>query len=985
LSWQKSATASVTCDDFTPIPVNLALQAHATSSPPASYFVQPELANDGNPNSQWTLTSQYGAASWRVNLGKKYMVYRLKATSLYDGRGLGKDNIDFNFYRDGGYVFGQDPTFQAGGSGDASCSGTCTYDVPPFSVGGYIRGAGIEADAVEVYFSYIYTHYPTIYEFEVYGAGSGCNSSTYKLKIYSSNPGSCPSDYAQYDKTSPQIISSYSWVCAAAKDKRGYLGTSIPAEFKIDVTPPSVSINSPGPGDLQNSNFTVGYSATDNVAISTCKLYIRNGDSSKSFVYKRDIACGNNQEINITLLSDCTVEGTNMCGVRIWANDSVNQASQIERNFSTSFALSALIISPDAGSRFNSAFIVNYTANSPTISTCRLNISNNGIWQDKGKINCGNNLQIPISVGPGKNCSAEGVNACTIKIWANSSINSINQTERSFTVDYTPPLTSIISPSPGIWQNSNFTVNYSATDNLALSTCKLFIRNGTNAWTDEGNINCLANQINITVGKGKNCTVEGLNTCGVRIWINDTFNQANYIERNFSIDYSAPSIEIKALNYDYSFVTRNITFNISCYDATTGCSSLNYSYLNFNYSDKKYNTLNKFIFAKQIFGNNTLDNVTCTDGNVCRTYVRVYASDNLGNVNITDSQEFKIDLQKPIIEKEVDCTYKKTGSTSSTQCSKGTITPGSIVTLVVFANDTTGNFIGSGVKNIAIYLKDPEGKASQPSMNLLGTIRKNSTSSINAAKIGEYVYTATVEDEVGFRGTNYSNSFFVGGDPGAKCNASGNILCNFYQVCSGIVVPSKDTSENLGIYCCFGKCLNRSTLSTCKQQGGEIYDKNLSNCPGTDVPASDTTEKNRCCKGELTTKTASSLAWYDMAGNKISGAARGDKAKCMGLSNSDSPDAHFDIKITLGTITLFDKQNIKVSSTTKANSSIITLNETGTYRCEATFIASPMSPVNLKVIEAPTKPRYTELPGFSSIAMLIAIVGLMIYYLARRK
>jgi hypothetical protein len=759
--------------------------------------------------------------------------------------------------------------------------------------------------------------------------------------------------------------------------------------FTIDYTPPLISISYPNSGAELNSNFNVGYSATDAAAVSSCKLYVRNGDSAAAYVYKKEIPCGNNQEFSISIGSDCTIGGTNKCGVRIWANDTLNQISQLDRDFSISFALTTIILSPDAGSKFNSTFNINYTAVSPNNPVCKLQIRNGGAWQDKGNINCGVNKQIPITVGQGKDCSAEGLNACGIRILSSDDTGKTNRTERNFTIDYTPPSISINSPDVASWQNKNFSVNYSASDNVDISACNLFIRNGTNAqWTDKGNINCFANQVNITVGAGKNCSAEGLNACGIRIWANDSLNQLNYIERNFSIDYNAPSIEIKPvpLSYDYSFVTTNITFNISCYDAISGCSSLNYSYLNFNYSDKKYNSLNKFIFAKQIAGNNALDNVTCTDGNVCRTSLRVYASDNLGNVNTAESlptEEFKIDLQKPVIEK-VECTYKLRPSSSSSQCSKGTIIPGSNVTIVAFANDTTGNFIGSGVKRITVYLIDPEGKVSQLPMNLLGTIRKSSTFSMNATKIGEYVYTVAVEDEVGFNGANYSSSFFVGGDPNAKCNVSGNSLCSFYQVCSGIVVPSKDTNENLGITCCYGKCLNRSTLATCKQQGGEIYDKNLSTCLGTDTPASDTTEKNRCCKGTLATKT-NSLAWYDMAGNKISGAARGDKVKCAGMANAD---AHFDIKITLGDKILFNQQNLKVSSTTKANSSIITLNETGTYKCEATFTASPpvtVAPINLKVIEAPTKPRYTELPGFSSIAMLIAIVGLMIYYLARRK
>ena len=73
-------------------------------------------------------------------------------------------------------------------------------------------------------------------------AESGCDTTSYRLYISSTQIASCPTDYAQYTYTSPQTISSHVWVCGAAKDNVGNVGFSNVVEFKVDKTPPVGSI-----------------------------------------------------------------------------------------------------------------------------------------------------------------------------------------------------------------------------------------------------------------------------------------------------------------------------------------------------------------------------------------------------------------------------------------------------------------------------------------------------------------------------------------------------------------------------------------------------------------------------------------------------------------------------------------------------------------------------------------------------------------------
>ncbi|PIV10064.1 MAG: hypothetical protein COS49_02570, partial [Candidatus Portnoybacteria bacterium CG03_land_8_20_14_0_80_41_10] len=94
-------------------------------------------------------------------------------------------------------------------------------------------------------------------------AHSGCDATTYKLKTYTSNPGTCSTNYADYTLTSPQTISSHLWVCGAAKDNAGNTGFSTSVEFKVEKEIPASNITAPEDGSTQTADFNVTVSDTD--------------------------------------------------------------------------------------------------------------------------------------------------------------------------------------------------------------------------------------------------------------------------------------------------------------------------------------------------------------------------------------------------------------------------------------------------------------------------------------------------------------------------------------------------------------------------------------------------------------------------------------------------------------------------------------------------------------------------------------------------
>ena len=80
---------------------------------------------------------------------------------------------------------------------------------------------------------------------DCYDGGSGCNTDSFMIKVYASQPANCPHNYNEYDHMSPHTISSHSWVCGAAKDNVENTGFSSPIEFKVDKNPPTPSILDP--------------------------------------------------------------------------------------------------------------------------------------------------------------------------------------------------------------------------------------------------------------------------------------------------------------------------------------------------------------------------------------------------------------------------------------------------------------------------------------------------------------------------------------------------------------------------------------------------------------------------------------------------------------------------------------------------------------------------------------------------------------------
>jgi len=110
-------------------------------------------------------------------------------------------------------------------------------------------------------------------------SGAGCNASTYRLYISTSQITSCPNDYSNYTLTSPQTISQHSWVCAAAKDNVSNIGFSSPVEFKVDQALPTVSLSLSADRIYIGNSITVNCSASSTAGIQSISVSSDDGTS----------------------------------------------------------------------------------------------------------------------------------------------------------------------------------------------------------------------------------------------------------------------------------------------------------------------------------------------------------------------------------------------------------------------------------------------------------------------------------------------------------------------------------------------------------------------------------------------------------------------------------------------------------------------------------------------------------------------------------
>src|SRR3989344_2679669 len=268
-----------------------------------------------------------------------------------------------------------------------------------------------------------------------------------------------------------------------ANDSAGNRNTTEMVQFRVDTTPPAVSINSPA----AQRNFTVASSnQTFNVTVTDATLTIQ------TVLFSFDNASGNG--FNVTAINQSgqwtasynvstLVEGPHE--IKIFANDTLGNTNFTE---TITFTLdntppAVTFISPSNGSSFtfasgNQTFNATVRDTNLTLQRVLFSFDNaSGTGFNVTAVNQSGHWTASYNVSS----LADGTH--TVTGFANDTAGNINMTETiQFTVDTTTPIVTLNSPGNGFNSSStSVTFNCSVTDNAGIANVTLY-GNWSNGW-----------------------------------------------------------------------------------------------------------------------------------------------------------------------------------------------------------------------------------------------------------------------------------------------------------------------------------------------------------------------------------------------------------------------------------------------------------------------------------------------------------------------
>ena len=364
----------------------------------------------------------------------------------------------------------------------------------------------------------------------------------------------------------------YNW-SVNCTDTAGLVGYSTTRLFRIDSSAPNITLNRPQNNDTVYGGFAIfNWTAYDNLdPVLMCNLTL---DGSLN---KTNIASPNGQSVNVTVM--IPNETSHLWNVTC-VDDSGNRNTSATWNFSSINAPTVTLTFPKANEILNFSQNINFTyipasSNSLSIARFFLNGNENQTTPNPSR-GVENYFYLNLS---------DGIYNWSVSITDNMSLNGSSET-RSFTVDTTPPIVTIITPTQGqTVNNNNVTFTFNVTDNVAsFVNCTVYV-GGTTEWS---NINASSGA---TITRYKTLFDGGYN------WSVSCLDRANntnsYQLINFTVD-APPNITINFPPINYRTRDTNISFNYTPLDPIgfNNCSLyINGSWIQ-NSSDVARNTPN---------------------------------------------------------------------------------------------------------------------------------------------------------------------------------------------------------------------------------------------------------------------------------------------------------------------------------------------------------------------------------------------------------
>ncbi len=417
---------------------------------------------------------------------------------------------------------------------------------------------------------------------------------------------------------------NYLWYinCTDAANNEGKSDVySLQVNLSEDTVGPTITLNSPAhDGYLNTTTVTFVYTPQDSTGIENCTLYI-NGQENGT-----DTSVANNQQNNFTRV---LTESSYTWNITCYDNSTNHNLGASEtRNFTvdTTPPSPFQLVSP-----LNNSFSSEVTLTLNWTNTSELHFSNYTI--EISEVSSFSYINYTYTTFPITNTSKQ-VSLVENNVWYwrvtayDLAGNSYTTSTFKYTIDTLPPTISLISPLNDTWSSSSdIKFNFTVSENFYLAECYLVLNDNANE-TLESPINNQENSIQVT----------GLSS-GVYWWtVNCTDNASNTGTnsslRKLTVDTLAPmvhSYEAAPESVDLGEQV-NITVNVTD---------------NFN-MDSVVAEVHQPQDASVV--NYTMDllsgsiyNLTYTNTTLRGTYtVYIYASDSLGNVNISGPYYFYV-------------------------------------------------------------------------------------------------------------------------------------------------------------------------------------------------------------------------------------------------------------------------------------------------------------------------------------------------------
>ncbi|MEK6760414.1 MAG: hypothetical protein AABX93_00665, partial [Nanoarchaeota archaeon] len=435
------------------------------------------------------------------------------------------------------------------------------------------------------------------------------------------------------DEATPQQICTGTFVVAYTNSTNSTVFSSYwyngsqwsgSCELPADVTAPSLNITTPAANDTIVRNTTVNYTASGGVASAwysndsySVNLSLGSGGVFTNItnitwsqgvhsvrVYVNDTA-GNLNESSITFTIDSVAPALNITGPV--ANATNTTDTGVDANFTI----------VDATTSIDSVWYSN-----DTFSVANYSLGSAGTWVNITNITW-----------------SQGIH--TVRIYTNDTLNNVNYSTRTFTIDSFGPAINFTAPSliNGTYSRNAILVNITANDSSTLLT-------GINISLFDSNMAILNSSFSATSGTYSSFT---LNFTGLSDGIyfvnasaNDTVNNRNFSEtRSYLLDTFGPAINFTTPTLTNGSYSRNaIHVNVTANDSTTLLTGINISL-----SNSAGDVINSsFSATAGTYSSFALNFTSLADGIY---FLNASANDTINNRNFSETRSYLLDTTAP--------------------------------------------------------------------------------------------------------------------------------------------------------------------------------------------------------------------------------------------------------------------------------------------------------------------------------------------------